>query len=237
VNVVELKRKAGEHAAQFVTSGAVVGLGHGTTAIWAVRRIAERLRSGDLRDILGVPCSRHVEEEARALDIPLTTLGDHPALDLTIDGADEVAPNLDLIKGRGGALLREKMVAQATAREIIVVDESKLVQVLGTRVPVPVEVVEFGWRSQVRYLEGLGAHVTPRLADDGRELYRTDQGNLILDCDFGPIPDPPDLAGRLETRAGILEHGLFLGLASEVVVGAADGVRHLTRETAESETA
>jgi ribose 5-phosphate isomerase A len=97
--------------------------------------------------------------------------------------------------------------------------------------------VEFGWRSQARYLGGLGAHVTPRLADDGRELYRTDQGNLILDCDFGPIPDPPDLAGRLETRAGILEHGLFLGLASEVVVGAADGVRHLTRETAESETA
>jgi len=235
VDVTELKRKAGVYAADFVESGAVVGLGHGSTAIFAIRRIAERLRAGELREVLGVPCSTQVEAEARRLGLPLTSLDEHHLLDLMIDGADEVAPNLDLIKGRGGALLREKMVSQASRREVIVVDESKLSPALGTRAPVPVQVVTFGWRSQVAYLESLRARVAVRRTDDGErcagcELFETDQGNLVLDCDFGPIAEPAWLVGRLEARAGIVEHGLFLGLAGEVVVGSVDGIRHLKRD-------
>ena len=140
----KLKQQAAERA---------VELGHGNTALFAVRRIAQQLKKGKLSDILGVPCSLQVEEVAQQLGIPLTTLEEHPIIDVTVDGADEVDPNLDLIKGRGDALLREKIVAQASRREIIVVDESKLSPALGTSWPVPVEVVPFGWSSQVSYLE------------------------------------------------------------------------------------
>jgi ribose 5-phosphate isomerase A len=207
----------------------VVGLGHGSTAIFAVRRIAHLLKSGTLIDLRGVPCSLQVEEEARRLGIRLTTLEEHPTIDATIDGADEVDPNLDLIKGRGGALLREKIVAQASRREIIVVDESKLSPALGTRHPVPVEVVPFGWRSQAQYLESLGASVRLRQMSDG-EIFKTDQGNFTLDCNFGPLSEPSQVASKLEGRAGIVEHGLFLGLATEVIVASAKGLRHLMRE-------
>jgi len=139
-------------------------LGHGSTAIFAVQHIAQLLQSDRLRDILGVACSLQVENEARQLGIPLTTLDEHPIIDVTIDGADEVDPNLDLIKGGGGALLREKIVAQASRREIIVIDESKLSPALGTRWPVPVEVIPFGWRTQALYLESVGASVSVRQA-------------------------------------------------------------------------
>jgi ribose 5-phosphate isomerase A len=228
-DIVQLKRQAAERAVEeWVESGMVLGLGHGSTAIWAVRRIAELLRGGQLRDILGVPCSIQVEEEARRLGIPLTTLDEHPVIDLTIDGADEVDPNLDLIKGGGGALLREKIVAQASRREIIVVDESKLSPALGTHWAVPVEVVPFGWRSQAAYLESLGAGLTMRQNDDGTP-FKTDQGNLILDCDFGPLAQPGQLATRLQERAGIVEHGLFLGLTTGVVVASVEGIRCLER--------
>jgi len=208
----------------------VVGLGHGSTAVFAVRRIAQLLPKGQLRDILGVPCSLWVEEEARRLGIPLTTLDEHPVIDVTIDGADEVDPNLDLIKGGGGALLREKIVAQASRREIIVVDESKLSPALGTRWSVPVEVVPFGWRSQVAYLESLGARPVLRQGNDGVP-FETDQGNLILDCSFGPIPQPAQLATRIGERAGVVEHGLFIGLATDVIVATGRGIRHLQRES------
>jgi ribose 5-phosphate isomerase A len=163
------------------------------------------------------------------LGIPLTTLEDHPEVDLTIDGADEVDPNLDLIKGGGGALLREKIVAQASRREIIIVDETKLSPVLGMKWPVPVEVIPFGWGSQAEFLKSLGANVNPRL-DRGKTLFKTDQGNLILDCNFGPIPEPALLAYELDRRVGIVEHGMFLGLASEVIVAGEEGIRHLKRE-------
>ena len=229
-DTVELKQKAGWQAVDFVESGMVVGLGHGSTAIFAVRCIAQLLREGRLQDVLGVPCSRRVEGEAQQLGIPLTTLDEHPVVDLTIDGADEVDPDLNLIKGGGGALLREKIVAQASRREIIVVDESKLSPALGTHWPVPVEVVPFGWRAQVIYLETLGAEPTLRLSSDGTP-FKTDQGNLILDCRFGPIPDPAQVAARMNERAGIVEHGLFLGLATDVIVAGAEGIRHLRRET------
>jgi len=220
------KQQAAWRAVEFVESGMVVGLGHGSTVAFALHRIARLLQEGQLRDVLGVPCSRQVEAEARRLDIPLTTLEEHPVVDLTIDGADEVDPDLNLIKGGGGALLREKIVAQASRREIIVVDESKLSPALGTRWPVPVEVVPFGWRSQAAYLESLGAEVTLRRGSDGTP-FRTDQDNLILDCRFGPIPHPAELAARLDRRAGIVEHGLFLGLATDVIVAGDRGLQHL----------
>jgi len=206
----------------------VVGLGHGSTAILAVRRIAQLLRDGHLVDILGVPCSLQLEEEARRLGIPLTTLEEHPVVDLTIDGADEVDPKLDLIKGGGGALLREKIVAQASQREMIVVDESKLSPTLGTRWALPVEVTPFGWRSQQSYIQSLGASVVLRESSDGAP-FRTDQGNLILDCSFGPISEPIRLATKLSQRAGVVEHGLFLGLATDVIVATDQAIRHLKR--------
>ena len=206
----------------------VVGLGHGSTAILAVRRIAQLLHDGQLVDILGVPCSLEVEEEARRLGIPLTTLEEHPVVDLTIDGADEVDPKLDLVKGGGGALLREKIVAQASQREMIVVDESKLSPALGTRWALPVEVAPFGWRSQQAYIQSLGASVVLRESSDGAP-FRTDQGNLLLDCSFGPISEPIRLATKLSQRAGVVEHGLFLGLATDVIVATDQAIRHLKR--------
>jgi ribose 5-phosphate isomerase A len=221
-----LKREAAEKAVEFVQSGMVLGLGHGTTAHHALLKLAEHLRSGELESIQGVPCSREVEREARSLGIPLTTLEEHPALDLTIDGADEVDPALNLVKGGGGALLREKIVAQASRREVIVVDEGKLSPALGTRWPVPVEVLPFGWKTHVRFLEGLGAEVVLRRGSGG-EPFQTDQGNLVLDCRFGPIRDPYALARGLDERTGIVAHGLFLGLATDLVVAGPTGVRHL----------
>ena len=229
-NIPRLKQKAGWYAVDFVESGMVLGLGHGSTAVFAVRCIAQLLREGRLRDVLGVPCSRQVEAEAQELGIPLTTLDQHPTVDLTIDGADEVDPDLNLIKGGGGALLREKIVAQASRREVIVVDESKLSPALGTHWPVPVEVAPFGWRTQSAYLESLDAQATLRVENDGTP-FRTDQENLILDCHFGPISDPARLAARMNQRAGIVEHGLFLGLATDVIVAGAGGIRHLKRDS------
>jgi ribose 5-phosphate isomerase A len=223
-----LKQKAAEHAVKYVKSGMVVGLGHGTTAAFAVKQIALLLKTCELSNILGIPCSIQVEDEARHLRIPLTTLEEHPIIDITIDGADEVDPNLDCIKGGGGALLREKIVAQASCREIIVVDESKLSPALGTRWPVPVEVIPFGWRSQASFLESLGAHVSVRHAFDGKKFF-TDQGNVILDCNFGPLPQPTHIARELSKRIGIVEHGLFLRLTQDVIVAGEDGVQHLTR--------
>jgi ribose 5-phosphate isomerase A len=220
------KQQAADCAVEYVQSGMVVGLGAGSTAILATRRIGQLWRQGRLRDIVGFPCSSEIEAEARALGIPIT-LDPPGAVDLTIDGADEVDPYLNLIKGGGGALLHEKLVAQASLREVIIVDESKLSPALGTHWPLPVEVIPFGWQWQRRFLESLGARVSVRQQRDGTP-FRTDQGNLILDCAFGPIPQPQALAANLDARTGIVEHGLFLGLATEVIVAGADGVRHLT---------
>ncbi len=225
---INFKQRAAEHAVQAVQSGMVVGLGHGSTAIWAVRRLAHLISTGELKQILGIPCSVLVEAEARELGIPLTTLEDRPVIDLTIDGADEVDPQLELIKGGGGALMREKIVAQASRREIIVVDESKLVPALGTHWAVPVEVIPFGHGAQLAYLRSLGAEVKIRQKSDNSPFI-TDQGNLILDCKFGPIPDVAVLADKLKRRTGIVEHGLFIGLATDVIIAGADGIREITR--------
>jgi ribose 5-phosphate isomerase A len=186
------------------------------------------LQEGSLTGITGFATSNAIWQEAQRLGIPLMDQAMPTALDITIDGADEVDPNFNLIKGGGGALFREKIVAQASDREIIVVDNSKLSDRLGTLHTLPVEVCPFGWLSQVRYLESLGARAVVRKnADDSQ--FVSDSGNMILDCDFGPIPDPAQLAAMLGQRAGIVEHGLFLEIASVVIVASETGVRHLRR--------
>ncbi|NPU83344.1 MAG: ribose 5-phosphate isomerase A [Syntrophaceae bacterium] len=225
-DTAEWKRQATAFAVDFVESGMVVGLGHGSTAIHAVKLIAERLNAGRIRDITGIPCSFQAEEEALRYGVPVTTLDARPSIDLTIDGADEVDPSLNLIKGGGGALLREKIVAQASRRVVIVVDESKLSPMLGTKRSVPLEVIPFGWRTQLDFLESMGAKVTLRRNAD-KSLFKTDQGNLIMDCRFGPIMALRELVRVLESRAGIVEHGLFLDAVSEVVAAGKAGVRHL----------
>jgi ribose 5-phosphate isomerase A len=224
----QLKELAAEYAVTCLRSGMVVGLGHGSTAVFAVRRIAVLLREGTLADIRGIPCSAQVEAEARALGIPLTTLEDVSSIDVTIDGADEVVlDSFAVLKGGGGALLREKIVAEASAREIIIVDGSKVVDALGTRFPVPVEVAPFGRGAQARFLESLGARVA--LREGGGTPFRTDEGHFILDAEFGLIPHPATLATALEARAGILEHGLFLTQATDIVIADTTGIRHLIR--------
>jgi ribose 5-phosphate isomerase A len=221
-----LKRQAAEYAVRYVESGMAVGLGTGSTAIFAVRYLAELLRTGKLSNIVAFATSRVTQQAAVQLNIPMLPDDLPRVLDVTIDGADEVDPQLNLVKGGGGALLREKLVAQATTHEIIVVDESKLSPRLGTHHVLPVEVLPFGWRSAARYLESLGAKYVVRHATDGSE-YRTDQGNMILDCDFGPIANPAQLADHLDRRAGIVEHGLFIGLAHVVVVAGTGGIREI----------
>ena len=225
---VALKQAAAEHAVQFLQSGMRVGLGTGSTAIFATRRIGEMVKAGALRDIVAFATSNATAQEAIRLGIPLMADELPGDLDVTIDGADEVDPELNLIKGGGGALLREKIVAQASRREIIVVDETKPSPRLGTRWPVPVEVLPFGWLSQARYVESLGARYTVRGNRDGTRFI-TDSGNVILDCSFGPIGDARRLAAALSSRAGIVEHGLFIDLATDLIVAGASGIRHTTR--------
>ena len=222
-----LKKESAEYAVtQYIRSGMAVGLGTGSTSIFAIRRIGALLKSGELKDIIGFATSQASWDAAVELGIPMMTDDLPRNIDVTIDGADEVDPQLNLVKGGGGALLREKLVAQASAKEIIIVDESKLSARLGTRHVLPIEVMHFGWRSQARFLESLGAKYVVRQTHSGEE-YRTDQGNMILDCDFGPIADCVQLARALEARTGIVDHGLFIGLASVVVVAAASGIREL----------
>jgi ribose 5-phosphate isomerase A len=224
----ELKQEAAFRAVELIQSGMVVGLGSGSTANFAVQRIAVRIEAGELENIVGIPSSAKTENLARELAIPLTGFEQQQQIDINIDGADEVDPDLNLIKGGGGALLREKVVAQASRQNIIIVDESKLSPQLGTNWAVPVEIIDFARRVEEKFLESLGASVTVRSLQDGN-YFRTDQNNLILDADFGPIADPEKLAVLLGSRAGIVEHGLFLGLASEVIVAGAEGIRHLKR--------
>ncbi len=226
----QLKQEAAEFAVQFVQSGMVVGLGTGSTAIFATRKIGSLLRAGALTDITGFATSKATHDEAEQLGIRLMESSLPLAIDLTIDGADEVDPEFNVIKGGGGALFREKIVAQATTREIIVVDESKLSPCLGTQFALPVEVSEYGWRSQLRFLESLGAHAVIR-TNKGGSQFVTDSGNMILDCNFGPIADVEELAAKLGARAGIIEHGLFIGITRDVIVAGAGGVRHLQRQT------
>jgi ribose 5-phosphate isomerase A len=219
------KRRAAAAAVALIESDMIVGLGAGSTAALAIRRLAELVTQGDLRGLVCVPCSADVEREARSLGLVVVPLAERPTVDLTIDGADEVDPDLNVIKGAGAALLHEKMVAQASRREVIIVDQAKLSSRLGTRSALPVEVFPFGWRAEESHLRSLGA--TPILRLDGNAPLLTEEGNYILDCRLGPIADAGALAAALDGRAGIAAHGLFIGLVSDVLVGGDDGVRHL----------
>jgi ribose 5-phosphate isomerase A len=183
------------------------------------------MSAGDLADVRGVPTSVETERLAARLGVPLTTLEADPELDLAVDGADEVDRNLDLIKGRGGALLREKIVAGASRRFVVVVDESKLVDRLGTWTPVPVEVLPFGWRVVAERVEALGGRVS--LRESGGGAATTDQGNYILDCALGEIEDPAGLSARLAGIPGVLAHGLFVSMVDEVIVGVGGGIELL----------
>ncbi len=222
------KQLAAERGASLVESGMVLGLGSGTTATLAVQAIGRRLREGSLRNVIGVPSSSAIAAVARESGVPLTTLDEHPVLDLDLDGADEVDPNLDLIKGLGGALLWEKVVAIASRRVVIFVDESKLVDRLGTKAPLPVEVIPFGWRTHLPFVDSLGGKPELRVHPDGRPFV-TDEGNYILHCRFDGIPNPTALEAHLINRAGIVGTGLFVGIAHEVIIGRAGEVEVRTR--------
>ncbi len=221
------KQRAAESAVQLIQNGMVVGLGTGSTAEIFIKALADAVRAGRLDDIRGVPTSIRSEELAQQSGIPLTTLAHTPRIDITVDGADEVTPDLNLIKGLGGALLREKMIAQNSVKLVIIVDSTKCVDVLGTKSPLPVEVVPFSHEAQERYLKTLGA--TPTLRMSGDKAFVTDNGNYIYDCRFSSIPNPHDLEQALFRRAGIVESGLFLGLATLAIVGDDSGVRTVTR--------
>ena len=224
----ELKRRAADAAVEQVRSGMVLGLGSGTTVAYALQRLGELLRDKKIDNVSGVPSSIQTGKQARHLGIPLTSLDRHPRLDLTIDGADEVDPDLNLIKGGGGALLREKVLAQASRRNILIIDQSKLSPCLGTHWALPVEVILFAVKSIETYLTSIGANVELRQTPTG-DVFRTDQNNVILDANFGAIDNAKALAAQLAERAGIVAHGLFLDLADEVIVAAEGGVRHLRR--------
>jgi len=217
-----LKRQAAERAVEYVASGMVVGLGTGSTAVHAVRRIGALLAEGRLQRIVGIPTAEVTAREAERCGVPLGTLDEHPIVDVTIDGADEIDPRLNAIKGLGGALLREKIVAAASRRFVLVADESKRVAQLGTRAPVPVEVVPFARRPVADYLASLGARVVERQRD-GR-AFVTDEGNHILDCHFPGLANPPEMAQFIRAQPGVVEHGLFLGMATEAVVAGERGV-------------
>jgi ribose 5-phosphate isomerase A len=222
-----LKKTAGEEAAKRIQNGQRIGLGTGSTVRYFLEALGKRLANGELSQVVGVPTSKQTEKLALSLNIPLATLETEPSLDLCVDGADEVDPHLNLIKGLGGALLREKIVAMASQRFIVIADNGKLVQRLGDRCPVPVEVLPFGWKATAAGIEALGGRPTMR-ADNGSP-YRTDQGNHILDCHFGPIEDAVMLAQQLDSIAGVLGHGLFLNIAQEAIVGTPTGADLLTR--------
>ena len=227
----KLKHAAAAKAVEFVRPGMRLGLGTGSTAKHFVALLGERVRGG--LDVVGVPTSEATRVEAERHGVPLTTLDDTPALDLTVDGADEIAPDLSLIKGGGGALLREKIVASASARMIVIADDSKYVPVLG-RFPLPIEVVRFGAVATRRAVEavakasGCPASALPRETREGH-AFVTDEGHLILDAAFGRIPEPASLASRLAAIPGVVEHGLFIGLAHIAIIAGVDGVKIVER--------
>lgn len=213
-----LKLQAARRAVDLVEDGMVLGLGTGSTTRLAVDEIGKLVRDG--YRLVGVPTSIETERQARSLNIPLSTLEEVGQIDLTIDGADEVDPDLRLIKGLGGALLREKMVAYYSKREVIIVDSSKVVDVLGVRTPLPVEVVQFGHLRTKAALEALGCSAALR---GGESPFITDNGNLIYDCKFEKISDPEETSSRIDSIPGVVENGLFIGLATSVVIGTERG--------------
>ncbi|PIA31655.1 hypothetical protein AQUCO_04900153v1 [Aquilegia coerulea] len=230
----DLKKLAAYKAVDYVSSGMVLGLGTGSTAAFVVSRIGELLKSGELKDIIGVPTSKRTQEQAASLGIPLSILDDHPKIDLAIDGADEVDPLLNLVKGRGGALLREKMVEAASAKFVVVVDDTKLVSGLGgSGLAMPVEVVQFCWKYNLVRLQDLfkaeGCDAKLRVDADGKP-YVTDNSNYIVDLYFKtPIKDAGSAGKEISALEGVVEHGLFLDMATAVIVAGKEGVTVQTK--------
>lgn len=220
------KEAAARASLRFVRDGDIVGLGTGSTAAYAVRFLGEQVRAG--LKIRGIPTSVHTQELAARLGIPLTTLDEIQQIDVTIDGADEVDPGLRLIKGGGGALLREKIVASASRKFVIIADSTKQVAMLG-KFPVPVEVIKFAEALVAKKIAALGAAVKVRVDSSGKKFI-TDEGNHILDCNFGQIPDPPAVARKLEEMPGVVEHGFFIGMASIALIAKDGQVLELQRE-------
>src|ERR1700722_9547135 len=220
------KKAAADEAAKLVKNGMVLGLGTGSTAEFFLVALGKRIAEEGLR-VSGIPTSEATSAEARRLNIPLTTFSEHLEIDLTVDGADEVElETLFLIKGHGGALLHEKIIASSSRQMTVIADESKLVNRLGSHVTVPVEVVSFGWEATEKKLQKMDARPSLRMGKD-QKPFITDSGNYILDCAFGPMEKPKDVAHRLDHIVGVVEHGLFLGIASQILVGGRDGVRTL----------
>jgi ribose 5-phosphate isomerase A len=213
------KKRAALKAVEWVKDGMVLGLGTGSTAYYAIEAIGDLVKEG--HDLVGVPTSKNTEDLARGLGIPLASLESVDGIDLTIDGADEVDPKLRLIKGMGGALLKEKIVASVSDTEIIAVDDTKLVDVLGTKSPLPVEVIPFGHKRSGEAIERLGCKARLR---GGSDPFVTDSGNYIYDCKFVRIENPEDLERRLNLIPGVVENGLFIGMATRVAIGTEDGV-------------
>ena len=220
------KQEAAERALEYVEDGMTVGLGSGSTAELFLAALAGRVQDG-LR-IRGVPTSERVAGLARAAGVPLVGPEELPPIAVTVDGADEVDRSFNMTKGRGGALLREKLVATASDLMVVVVDESKLVAALGERQAIPVNVVRFGWRQTAARIARLGCEPAVRLTESGTPFV-TDDNNYVLDCRFGPIAQPARLAEEIKGLLGVVEHGLFIGIAGRVVVGGADGARIVDR--------
>jgi ribose 5-phosphate isomerase A len=221
------KKRAADAAIPFLHDGMIIGLGTGSTADFFLQALSAALKSGQLKSIRGVPTSRACELRAIQLGIPLTTLVESPELDVTVDGADEFDPKLNLIKGLGGALIREKIVAQASGQLIIIADTSKQVPKLGTHSPLPVEVVQFSHEIHVPFFKSLGATPALRMADG--KPFITDNGNLIYDCTFPGMDDLPGIERKLHDRAGVVGTGLFLGIATRVLVADNDKVTQVNR--------
>jgi ribose 5-phosphate isomerase A len=222
-----MKRHAAIAAAGLVGPGTRLGLGSGSTAEAFIEALAERFRGGELPGLCCVSSSTRTARLAARLELPVATLAEVDVLDLTVDGADEVDGERRLLKGQGGAFLREKILAEASSRYVIVIDRTKLVDRLGSRHPVPVEVLPFAAVPVSERIRTFGAMVTMR--ERAGRPWLTDQKNLVLDCRFGPIADPEGLAARLSAVAGVLGHGLFLGFPARVLVGHADGVQEGVR--------
>jgi ribose 5-phosphate isomerase A len=228
LGVMDPKERAGQSALSYIQDGMIVGLGTGSTAKLFIDALGAALRQGRIKNIKGIPTSVRSEEQAKQLGIPLTNFTETPTLDVTVDGADEVGPGMNLIKGLGGALLREKVVAQNSRKFVIVADDSKKVLALGTKSPLPVEVAKFSHEAAQRYLKSLGCVPTLRQGQDGQP-YLTDNGNYIYDCKFSRIDEPRVLEENLAHRAGIVETGLFLDMADVVLLAGIDGVETLKR--------
>jgi len=221
------KRRAAEKAVLHIESGSVIGLGSGSTAAHAIRVLGVRLRSGELKEVLGVPTSLQATAEAISASVPITTLDEHPDVDLTIDGADQIDKALNVIKGGGGALLKEKIVASASRRYIIIADETKLTANLGEDCRLPVEVLPFALQPVLYRIGELGAEVTVRSGGGKLGPVVTDNGNLIVDAEFGVISKPKRLEAELKAIPGVIETGLFLGYVDLAYLGTAESVRRI----------